>query len=85
MDVAQLRTRIKTIILLFIMLKNQLFVYSVFLGGDSVHHNKLDFSDKNSKDIQVAEEKQKFSQFLVVGWSLRMLESCIKNRLKSFI
>lgn len=66
----------KTIILLFItgMLKNQLFVCSVFLG-DSVHHNKLDFSDKNSKDIQVAEEKQKFSQFLIVCWSLKMLES----------
>lgn len=74
MDVAQLRTGTKTIIWLFIMLKNQLFVCSVFLGG-SVHHNKLDFSDKNSKDIQVAEEKQKFSQFLIVCWSLRMLES----------
>lgn len=74
MDVAQLRTGTKTIILLFIMLKNQLFVCSVF-WGDSVHHNKLDFSDKNSKDIQVAEEKQKFSQFLIVCWSLRMLES----------
>lgn len=74
MDVAQLRTGTKTIIMLFIMLKNQLFVCSVF-WGDSVHHNKLDFSDKNSKDIQVAEEKQKFSQFLIVCWSLRMLES----------
>lgn len=74
MDVAQLHTGTKTIILLFIMLKNQLFVCSVF-WGDSVHHNKLDFSDKNSKDIQVAEEKQKFSQFLIVCWSLRMLES----------
>lgn len=74
MAVAQLCTGTKTIILLFIMLKNQLFVCSVF-WGDSVHHNKLDFSDKNSKDIQVAEEKQKFSQFLIVCWSLRMLES----------
>lgn len=74
MDVAQLCTGTKTIILLFIMLKNQLFVCFVF-WGDSVHHNKLDFSDKNSKDIQVAEEKQKFSQFLIVCWSLRMLES----------
>lgn len=46
-----------------------------FFGEDSVRHNKLDFSDKNSKDVQVTEEKQKFSQFLIVGWSLRMLES----------